>query len=176
MASIETIILRAVEDQKTHFKHCAPITGSQGLKEANIAFSVSHAFRSAGYFVYPEFRFNGGSIDAVFIRKDEAVIFECKQLYPRSISSIAEQTERMKLFANKTQLSKHGFKTPVRKSKLLWVCDTWEPKLETWWLGRGEKGRSKWPFNEWTVGKAEFPSFGDDWNPYSWLWAYKQFG
>jgi hypothetical protein len=170
------IILGAVESQKAHLAHCSPVTEGQGLKEANIAFSISYAFRSEGYFVYPEFRFNRGSIDAVFIRNGEAIVCEWKQLYKRSAPVIAEQTERMKLFAEQIQSSKHGFKSPIRKLKLLWVCDTWEPEFKNWWLGQDDKQSTTWPFKGWILGKADFPSFGDEWNPYSWLWAYRKIG
>lgn len=81
---------------------------NEGFKEANIAHDVSAAFRKEGYYVFPEFPFSGGSIDAVFIRDSEVVICEWKRLHRRSVIDITEQTARMLRFDPQRELSEHG--------------------------------------------------------------------
>jgi hypothetical protein len=171
---MDKLIQRAVKDMRDHFKRCTPVTAGRGLKETNIAFEVSHVFRKAGYLIYPEYRFRRGSIDAVFIRKDEAIICEWKQLYKNSIHSIKAQTNRMRKFASVINFEKRGFKGEIRKIRFLWVCDTWEDDLHEWWLGHKCKEPSRNPFKGWKRGDKKFESFGDGWNPYYWLWAYSE--
>lgn len=170
------LIRSAVRDMKAHFKRCAPITAGRGLKEANIAFVVSHVFRQAGYLIYPEFRFKRGSVDAVFIKKDEAIICEWKQLYKGSIPAIWAQTDRMQTFARENFFAKRGFIGEIRKIRFLWVCDTWEADLREWWFARKCKEPSSYPypFRGWALGDEKFESFGEGWNPYFWLWAYSE--
>ena len=54
---------------------------NEGFKEANIAHAFSAAFLRAGYSVFPEFSFAGGSIDALFLREKEIVLCEWKRMH-----------------------------------------------------------------------------------------------
>ena len=151
-------------------------TINEGFKEANIAHDVSAAFRSEGYLVYPEFPFENGSIDAVFIRDNEVVVSEWKRLYRKSTPEIVDQTSRMMRFDPNVELPKYGFKPRAWLVKRLWVCDVWDEFDDSvnWWSGSSSKIPTQYPFDStWKKGKESFPDFNPEWSRYSWLWAYR---
>lgn len=167
------IVRDAIRVRREHIGLGIPMNVNQGFKEVNIAFALWIAFHRAGYFGFPEFPYRKGSIDAIFLRGEEIVICEWKQVYRSSAPIIVEQTSRMLRFDPIRELAKHRIASRAWKTRRLWVCDTWEQRAVDWWMGRETKIRTPSPFDsEWTVGKEDFEDFGDGWFPYCWLWAF----
>lgn len=169
---MERLIRKAARMRQKHCSFGKPMIYSQGFKEANIAHDVTATFRSAGYYIFPEFPIQHGSIDAIFIRNREIIICEWKRLHPRSRSSILEQTKRMLEFDPAIQLSKFGFPKRQWQTRYLWICDCWDQPSLDWWFGLNTESKTPWPFNKWICGRFDFSSFGKDWSLYSWVWAF----
>lgn len=170
---MQPIINDALAIRKAHVAIGMPMNVRRGFKEVNVAYSMSFALQKAGYFAFPEFPYGGGSIDAIFVRGDEVVVCEWKHLYRRSASLVVAQTERMLRFEPKRDFRLHGFKPRKWKTRYLWVADSWEERAVDWWLGRPTSIEDKRPFDRrWTIGSESFPSFGPEWDPYSWVWAF----
>ena len=95
---MHSLIKMAMESRARHFRLGQPITGTrEGFKETNVAHDMSHAFQNSGYYVFPEFPFEG-SIDAVFIRDFEVVVSEWKccwqERYCKALSRRCESDQR----------------------------------------------------------------------------------
>jgi len=171
MSSLLHLVNSAAAERARHFAIGRPMVASQGFKEANIAHDMAWAFRSAGYYAFPEFHFESGSLDALFVRKSTVVVCEWKRLHPRSATAIAQQTKRMLRFDPNRELPLRDFQPRPWKIRHLWVCDAWEPASIDWWLKRPSRIRTPNPFGDWTTGRIPFASLGEDWFPYAWVWA-----
>ena len=170
---LEKIIKQAAADRERHFKLGKPMLAKEGFKEANIAHDISYAFRRAGYYSFPEFTLSqGGAVDHVFVRRNEVIVCEWKRLYARHTQQVADQTKRIKQFKPKQQFAEHGFPSRPWKVKHLWVCDAWTNNESVkWWLGQPTEISTRYPFHDWDVGKYSFPSLGENYDHYCWLWA-----
>src|SRR4051812_47753679 len=156
---MHAIIEDAIGLRKAHIDHGIPMNDSQGFKEVNIAFALWSAFHKAGYLGYPEFPHKKGSIDAMFIREEEIVICEWKQVHRGSAPVIVDQTARMMDFDPVLEFEKHRFKGRNWKTRRLWVCDAWEQSAVDWWMGCPTKILTPRPFDsKWTVGRKDFES------------------
>jgi hypothetical protein len=169
---MDAIIQNAIDSRSRHFRLGQPMTSiGEGFKEANIAHDFSAAFQKSAYYVFPEFPFEGGSIDAVFVKDTEVVVCEWKRCYAGSFGSIVDQTQRMLRFDPAVELPKHGFKPQDWVTRWLWVCDAWDEPTVDWWCGRAVSAPLLCPFKTgWSIGDHRFP--GLRWL-YVWLWAYK---
>jgi hypothetical protein len=170
---MQSIIDEALAIRKAHIAVGMPMNVRRGFKEVNVAYSMSFAFQKAGYYAFPEFPHKGGSIDAIFVRDDEVVVCEWKHLYRRSAPLVVVQTERMLSFKPERDFLLHGFKPRKWKTRFLWVADSWEKRAVDWWLGKPTPIKDVRPFGRrWIVGSEAFPSFGAEWYPYVWVWAF----
>ena len=155
-------------------------TLDEGFREANIAHDLSWVFRRNGYLAFPEFPFDGGSIDAVFVRDREVVACEWTRFYRRAKQKVIRQSERLLRFDPRIELPKHGFSIRPQVYTILWVCDVWFESDGEWWLGRAVDQLDPCPFGRgWKVGREDFSTLqlrahqGVEFT-YSWLWASKE--
>lgn len=172
---MHSLIKKAIDSRSRHFQLGQPMVESEGFKEANIAHDLSAAFQNSAYYVFPEFPFGRGSIDAVFVKETEVVVCEWKRCHKESFKDIVSQTQRVLRFDPAVELPKYGFKPQDWVTRWLWVCDAWDQATIDWWHGRLVAAPIPCPFNgAWSVGYHTFPDLRPDrrWL-YVWLWAYK---
>lgn len=170
---MRSIIEDAVTLRKQHMACGIPMLEYEGFKEASIAHAMWLAFFRAGYWGFPEFPYQGGSIDAVFVREDEVWVCEWKRLNRQSTCEIVDQTARMMCFDPSDELPRYRFKSRPWRTRRLWVCDAWESSAVNWWLKKPSTICTDHPLcSNWLIGKVDFESLGKDWYPYTWLWAY----
>jgi hypothetical protein len=150
-----------------------------GFKEANLVHAASCIFWRHGFSFFPEFPYAKGSVDTLFVRKNEVVIAEFKRMHRSMLDTIVSQTERMEQFDPHSELEKHCFKTRKWKLSLLWLCDAWDKESVDWWMGPAKDLMPKCQFGRsWSKGsedlRADLGKHPDNWSPYSILWAYRE--
>ncbi|PTY07519.1 hypothetical protein DB347_09500 [Opitutaceae bacterium EW11] len=176
---VGSLIGEALNIHGKHIRCGVPMNLDMGFREALLVNSVTLAFHDRGYLCYPQFCFQGGAIDAVFVKGANVIVSEFKRLLPGSGRTILNQTKRMLEFDVRQEMAFHQFKPKDWQVAHLWVCDTWDKHTVNWWMGKRRR-TTDCPFDpSWRrLGCADFHGplerYGSDWDPYAVLWAFRE--